>query len=161
MFKKVLFPTNFSDASTRALEYIKQLKGSGTEEVVVLTVIKYHYAFLLDEDSNLNLDDLDQWSVKEVQKRLEAVTQELTDNGFKVKGILVKGVVWNKILEVEQREKVCFIVIGSGGKNILKRLLGGSIPEVIIRRSKQPVFVVKKNDCGPATAQSKIFRGRN
>jgi hypothetical protein len=54
MFKKVLFPTNFSDASTRALEYIKQLKGSGTEEVVVLTVIKYHYAFLLDEDSNLN-----------------------------------------------------------------------------------------------------------
>jgi nucleotide-binding universal stress UspA family protein len=123
--------------------------------------VLFPYAFLLDEDSNLDLDDLDQWSVKDVQKKLETVAQELTDSGFKVKAILVRGVVWNKILEVEQRENVCFIVIGSERKNILKRLLGGSIPEVIIRRSKQPVLVVKRTDCGMPTAKSKIFRGGN
>ena len=46
MFNKILFPTDFSEASTEALEYIKSLKDSGTEEVVVLHVVKGRYSFL-------------------------------------------------------------------------------------------------------------------
>ena len=39
MFKKILYPTDFSDVSKKALEYIKQLKEAGTEEVIVLHVL--------------------------------------------------------------------------------------------------------------------------
>lgn len=161
MFKKILFPTNFSESSTKALEYIKQLKGLGTEEVVVLTVIKYNYAFMADKNSKIGLVDLEEWRVKNVQKKLETVAHELLTKGFKVKANLERGVVCNKILEAEQRENVCLIVIGSERKNIIKRFLWGSIPNAIVKRSKQSVLVVKKTDYGVATAKSETSLGGN
>jgi len=36
MFEKILYPTDFSDASKKALDYIKEFKACGTKEVVVL-----------------------------------------------------------------------------------------------------------------------------
>ena len=39
MFKKVLFPTDFSEVSEKALRYIKELTKSGLKEVVVLHVV--------------------------------------------------------------------------------------------------------------------------
>jgi nucleotide-binding universal stress UspA family protein len=40
MFSKILYPTDFSDVAKRALDYIKKLKASGSEEVSVLHVIE-------------------------------------------------------------------------------------------------------------------------
>ena len=39
MFKKILYPTDFSDVSKQAIDYIKQLKKGGSETVIVLHVI--------------------------------------------------------------------------------------------------------------------------
>jgi nucleotide-binding universal stress UspA family protein len=32
MFEKILYPTDFSDASKKALDYVKQLKKAGAKE---------------------------------------------------------------------------------------------------------------------------------
>ncbi len=43
MFKKILYPTDFSEDAKKALEYVKKLKEAGTEEVVILHIIEaYH-----------------------------------------------------------------------------------------------------------------------
>jgi nucleotide-binding universal stress UspA family protein len=39
MFNKILYPTDFSNDSKRAVAYIKHLKEAGTREVIVLHVI--------------------------------------------------------------------------------------------------------------------------
>jgi nucleotide-binding universal stress UspA family protein len=39
MFEKILYPTDFSDVSKKALDYIKTLKDAGAKEVVVLHII--------------------------------------------------------------------------------------------------------------------------
>ena len=39
MFEKILYPTDFSNVSKKALKYIKRLKDAGAKEVVVLHVI--------------------------------------------------------------------------------------------------------------------------
>ncbi|MHC1584157.1 MAG: universal stress protein, partial [Methanosarcinales archaeon] len=39
MFTKILYPTDFSDCSKKALEYVKKLKEAGTREVIVFHVI--------------------------------------------------------------------------------------------------------------------------
>ena len=39
MFEKILYPTDFSDVSKKALDYLVQLKDAGTKEIVVLHVI--------------------------------------------------------------------------------------------------------------------------
>jgi len=61
MFEKILYPTDFSDASKKALDYIKQLKGAGTKEVVVLHVIDEreieHIAHL--PELNVSIEELE------------------------------------------------------------------------------------------------------
>ena len=42
MFSKILHPTDFSEPSTKAIEYVKKLKEAGTIEVIVLHVIDEH-----------------------------------------------------------------------------------------------------------------------
>ncbi len=48
MFRKILYPTDFSDVSKNALNYLKQLKESGAEEILVLHVIDELYSGLLN-----------------------------------------------------------------------------------------------------------------
>lgn len=36
MFKKILYPTDFSDVAVKVFDYIKELKGSGLKTVVLL-----------------------------------------------------------------------------------------------------------------------------
>ena len=42
VFSKILYPTEFSEQSTKAIEYVKKLKEAGTIEVIVLHVIDEH-----------------------------------------------------------------------------------------------------------------------
>ncbi len=60
MFRKILFPTDFSDVAARALEFVKQLKDSGAEEVVLLNVLEEKYFYLSEEFPAIDLETLDQ-----------------------------------------------------------------------------------------------------
>ena len=39
MFSKILYPTDFSEPSKKAVKYVKKLKEAGTKEAIVLYVI--------------------------------------------------------------------------------------------------------------------------
>jgi len=49
-----------------------------------------------------------------------------------------------EILRVEEEEGVSIIVIGSHGKTNIKEMLLGSVSEKVIRKSKNPVLVIKR-----------------
>jgi nucleotide-binding universal stress UspA family protein len=55
MFKKILYPTDFSDVSKKALEFVKGLKAAGAEEVVVLHVVDMRHFTGPDVGSALDL----------------------------------------------------------------------------------------------------------
>jgi nucleotide-binding universal stress UspA family protein len=153
MFKKVLFPTNFSAVSMKALEYVKELKELGTEEIVLLNVIKEQYYYLSDD---LYLKDLDRPAEllkREVREKLKTIAAELQERGFKVKVIIARGLPSSRILDVAQEEKISSIILGSLGKGILKKIFLGSVSEAVIRGSKHPVFVIK--DDSPLRADPK------
>ena len=144
MFKKILFPTDFSDVAARALEFVKQLKDSGAEEVVVLNVIEEKYYYLSEEYPTVDLETLDQNLRKDVLKKLTDLANDLHEKGFKVKVITAKGIPAGEIIRIEQEERVSIIVLGSHGVSNLKEMLLGSVSEAVIRKSKQPVLVVKR-----------------
>ena len=65
-------------------------------------------------------------------------------SGLIVKVRIETGVPLKEILKVEEEEKVSAIVIGSHGKTNIKEMLLGSVSEKVIRRSKNPVLVIKR-----------------
>ena len=153
MFEKILFPIDFSDGTTEALKYIKQLKECGTEEVVLLAIVEDNYLDTLADNPKL-VEKLIEESIKEAKKNLEIVALGLLNQGFKVKAKIATGISWKKILDETQKENISLIIIGSYGKNIIKRLLWRAVSKVVIKKSSQPVLVIPKNSC--ATDQKKL-----
>jgi nucleotide-binding universal stress UspA family protein len=146
MFEKILFPTDFSDASKKALGYIKQLKEAGAKEVVVLHVIDEreieHIAHIpgIDMDAE-ELEKRKEESAKEGMKEIEA---ELRKSGLQVKTRIEKGIPFRDILKVEEEERISVIVVGSHGKSCIAEMLLGSVSEKVIRKSNKPVLVVRR-----------------
>jgi nucleotide-binding universal stress UspA family protein len=146
MFKKILYPTDFSDVAVKALDYIKHLKEAGSQEVVVLHVINQR---TIDGLSRHSVSDshIDTWlkTAKTVaQESLTEMRKELEDLGFTVKTIIKTGFPWNEILNLEEQEDPSIIVIGSHGRSNIGEIFLGSVSERVIRRCKRPVMVIKK-----------------
>ena len=144
MFEKILYPTDFSDVSRKALDYIKQLKVAGTKEIIVLHVIDERKieAIVLygTRESYLIINRIEEEAGKEVS----AIEKELKESGFEVKVRIETGIPLREILRVEEEEKVSLIVIGSHGKTNIKEMLLGSVSEKVIRKSSKPVLAVRR-----------------
>ncbi|HUT69275.1 MAG TPA: universal stress protein [Desulfatiglandales bacterium] len=144
MLEKVLYPTDFSDVSKKALGYIKQLKQAGIKEVVVLHVIDEREIDAIFQHSAVRFEDIVRSIRADAKKEMDAVERELEGNGFTVKVKIERGIPFQSILRLEEEEDVSVIVIGSHGKSNVKEMLLGSVSEKVIRKSKKPVLVVKR-----------------
>jgi nucleotide-binding universal stress UspA family protein len=147
MFEKILYPTDFSDASKKALDYIKQLKGAGTKEVVVLHVIDEreieHIAHL--PELNLSTEELEKSKREYAKEEMKAIESELKNSGFEVKTRIDKGIPFRDILKAEEQEKdVSVVILGSHGKSCITEMLLGSVSEKVVRKSNKPVLVVRR-----------------
>jgi nucleotide-binding universal stress UspA family protein len=143
MFKKILFPTDFSDVSQKAVKYIKQLKGAGAQEVIVLHVIDDKELLVLSRipDQYLQITTLME---KEIAKEMTAVEADMTAEGFSVKLIVKTGKPFTEIMMTAAEEKVSIIVVGSHGRSNIGEMLMGSVSENVIRHAKVPLLVVSR-----------------
>jgi nucleotide-binding universal stress UspA family protein len=144
MLEKILYPTDFSDASKKALDYIKQLKQAGIKEVVVLHVIDEREIDAVFQHSAVRFEDIVRSIRADAKKDMDAVERELKKDGLTVKVRIERGIPFREILRVEEEEGISAIVIGSHGKSNIKEMLLGSVSEAVIRKSKKPVLVVKR-----------------
>jgi len=154
MFKKILYPTDFSEPAIKALNYIKQLKPAGVKEVVILNVIHQRLIDSIDLihsvaqwEPDLYAGETEELVAKlktDRKKVMEKTAAELKACGYQVKVRIEKGIPTNVILKVESEERVSAIVIGSHGLSSSKENLIGSVVEKVVRRSKKPVLVVKR-----------------
>jgi nucleotide-binding universal stress UspA family protein len=147
MFRKILYPTDFSGVSKIAIEYLRQLKESGVEEILVLHVIDerdLQYAYLYVFDENGVEKDLNQKLKDDATNKLAEIEDKLKGCGFKITSRIEFGIPLKEILKAEQQEDISMIIIGSHGKSNVKEMLLGSVSEKIVRKCKKPVLVVKR-----------------
>jgi len=147
MFKKILYPTDFSDVAAKALDYIKQLKEAGAQEVIVLHVINQRIVDGLRRHAMLEKDIL-QWQKKagEIAKdSLSEMSKDLEQLGFTVKHVVKIGFPWREILDVEAAEAPSILIIGSHGRSNLGEVFLGSVSDRVIRKSRGPVMVIKRD----------------
>ena len=147
MFKKILYPTDFSDVAAKALDYIKQLREAGSQEVVILHVINQRTidGLMRHSISDINIDNWREKAKEVAQESLTEICKELEDVGFSVKSIIKTGFPWHEILDLEEEEAPSIIVIGSHGRSNIGEIFLGSVSERVIRKCKRPVMVIKRD----------------
>ena len=143
MFKTILYPTDFSEVSEKAFDYIKQLKEAGAEKVIVLHVIDQrtinavHYHMENSQKLEINL-------TAQAEEELQEIKKKLVDVGLEIETVLQTGFPAREILKAEKDNEVSVIVIGSHGRSNMEEMLLGSISEKVIRKCEKPVLVVKR-----------------
>ena len=143
MFKKILFPTDFSDVSQKAVKYIKQLKGAGAQEVIVLHVIDEKELLVLSRVPDQYLQIKAQME-KEIAKEMAAIEADMTAEGFRIKLKVKAGKPFTEIMMTAADEKVSIIVVGSHGRSNIEEMLMGSVSENVIRHAKVPLLVISR-----------------
>lgn len=143
MFAKLLFPTDFSETSKKAMPYVKQMKGAGTTEVVVLHVIDQRDLDALAKASG-GSQRVEEQTESAERIELAAIEDELKREGFAVKTILRVGNPQREIVDLAATEGVSLIVLGSHGHTNIADIILGATSENVIRHSKVPVLVVSR-----------------
>ena len=144
MFERILYPTDFSDVSRKAMDYLMRLKDAGAKEIVLLHVIDERGIGTVTRFAPGNADSVIQSIEADSRKEAQSIEKELNQRGFTVKVRIVTGIPLREILRAEEEEKVSVIVIGSHGKTNLEEMFLGSVSEKVIRKSKKPVLIIKR-----------------
>ena len=150
MYTKILYPTDFSDCSAKALKHIMKLTEAGTEEVVVLHVLDVRKVetavsglVSIGETERRYQDKLLKQMESDAEKKLDEVKDKLENRVMKVDIKIVTGIPFKEILELEKKMGISLIVLGSHGKSNIREMFLGSVSEKVIRKSKKPVLVLK------------------
>jgi nucleotide-binding universal stress UspA family protein len=144
MFKKILYPTDFSDVSIKALDYIKELRDVGAEAVTLLHVLDERGLRAIQQYAAEFSRKLRNEMVESAEIELALIEKQLKEAGFRVEKRIEVGNIVREILRIEKEEDISFILIGSHGVSNLEEMFLGSVSEKVIRKCTKPIFVVKR-----------------
>ncbi len=141
LFKKILYPTDWSTYAKRAKEFLPDLHKLGASEVVIVHVME-DFGDCVDVPVPFR-----EAAEKEIESRarenIENLARELQFYGFLVKSRIVQGKPYCEIMRIASQENASLIVIGSQGKGFVKGILWGSVSQRVAEYSEKPVLVVK------------------
>lgn len=138
-FRKILYPTDFSDPSWKALRYVKKLGQAVAKDAVVMHVqdVRKRVPEVMKKLSKYDRIDL---------QALNKIKRELETTGIRAKTLLVEGVPFVAINKVAERENASLIVMGSHGRSSLKEMLIGSTTENVVRNTDRAILVIHRQD---------------
>jgi nucleotide-binding universal stress UspA family protein len=142
--KKILFATDFSEASQHALQYASWLAACTKAKLYIVHVSQRETApvgELFDEEPAPDTQELDRLrSVRPGDANIECEHRVLTGETGSVETVDPAA----KIVEFANREHVDMIVLGTHGRSGFGHLLMGSVAESVVRHAHCPVVTVRQ-----------------
>ncbi len=143
---KILTPVDFSDGSRMSLEYsffLAETFDAVIEILHVLEPITYSPAEPWLSAHHPDHQGLETKAHAEAEKGLARILDNLKAHQRKrVFSYIAKGKPYERIVETAVQDKVSLIVVCTHGRTGLKRVLLGSVTEMVVRHAPCPVLVV-------------------
>jgi len=137
VLRHVLLPTDFSEISFRALEYVERLAAKGLEQVTVLNALDVPgggEAYPPDYQeiaTGAARDLLEQWKERLLKARVPVVNDRFNP-----------GHPIPAILQVLESQDISLIVMGTQGKGFIKEIFLGSVAHNVSRLATCPVLLI-------------------
>lgn len=141
--KKILVPTDFSDQAENALKVAVQLARAHNAEIYLLHIIEIP---LHEVDAMSSHSDLPEalFFMKLAHKKFENILSKDYLQDVKVHETVDFHEIFKGVFHNCTKHNIDLVIMGSNGVSGLKEMLIGSNTEKIVRTSKTPVLVVKK-----------------
>lgn len=152
MFRKVLFPVDFSEGFYKAAENFGKKNHIDLKEVILLHVIDEGrleemmsgYSFFY-KGTERALKEIKHKLEKEVMDKLEELQSKI-HKSFKVdktKIMIRFGTPWEEIIKVSEEENVSLIVMPSHGRMSFSYEILGSTTVRVLRKATKPLLIIK------------------
>lgn len=139
-FERILFPTDFSDTSKRALDAAVAMTEDMDAELFVLHVIDDSLISThVEEERHIILKELRRHALDEMRKQLPA---ELMKN-FETIGAVKRGDPGKQISSYAETHHCDLVVMGTHGRTGVERVLIGSVADKVVRRANCAVYLVR------------------
>jgi nucleotide-binding universal stress UspA family protein len=139
--QRILVPIDFSDASTRALEYGSRLAATLGAELTVVHVVAPLVTHAWMEGAEQGGDTIDAWLTDAHATLAEAVAS-VHGHVPVVRGTVAIGLEAEEILDFTSRQRIDLIVMGMHGHGRRQRWLHGSVTDQVLRRAPCPVLAI-------------------
>ena len=151
---RILVPSDFSEDSTRALEYAEDFARMFGAEIVVLHVDQILAPIAIGPAPGAGYDPSAMAAVGKIaeeqralaQRELDRIVKKLQDEGLRARGLLRSGAPFVEIVTAAQKENAGLIVMGTHGRSALAHILMGSVAERVVRKAPCPVLTVRHPD---------------
>ena len=140
--KKIIIPTDFSDFSLNALEYGVNLFSD--EEVIFYFV----HAFGVPNGAAMAVKNLDTILRDEAERSFENFLPKLKvllKSNHTVKSRIINASLIESVKDVERKEKINFILMGTAGATGIKEIFFGSNASDAAANTKAPLITIPVN----------------
>lgn len=141
--RRILCPTDFSDASRRALELAVPLARQFGAEIYLLHVVPTVPRLEPSPTYHFDVPEYERHLREEARRQLETFGE--TVDGVRVHKLLADGDAAEGILRAVEEHRIDWIVIATAGRTGLGRAVFGSVAEKVVRRATCPVLVIRQH----------------
>jgi nucleotide-binding universal stress UspA family protein len=128
----ILFPLDLEESTEALLPAVKEIQKIGVREIRLLHVV-HPVDALADPDT-----------ITQRSETLRRYREKLIENGIPVvRGEVVIGTPWLEIAERARSGDIAFIMMGSQGKGLLRRIFLGSQTENVIYHTNSSLFILR------------------
>jgi nucleotide-binding universal stress UspA family protein len=143
-FRRILAPTDFSPASTRALRKAAELARAEGGHLIVAHVLGPPISYVGDGYiPPATYAELEAAARRAGRRRLDAAVGRLAKAGVKSRGVLLEGTAAEQIAGAARRYRADVIVMGTHGRSGLSRFLLGSVAQRVLTLAPCPVLTVR------------------
>lgn len=140
--RHILVPVDFSEGSSRAIEYAVGIGDKFSSRITLLHVLEP--APPPPDGPMFSFDTYGQAMAEAASKELHRLSSTVTLN-MKVDTDMTTGIPWSSIVERAGQGGIDLIVMPTHGRTALKHLVLGSVAERVVQHAPCPVLVVRRH----------------
>lgn len=141
--RKIVAPVDFSDYSTKALDYVRAFAGQFGAEVTLVHVVE---PTVIPDNFGIvppSYEEVGAALIKAAEERLRKLTPSIASDASTVRVEVRSGRAPWEIVRVAEEVEADLIIITTHGYTGLKHVLMGSTAELIVRHAPCPVLTVR------------------
>ena len=141
-FKKILFPVDFSEVSSKIVPYVITMADKFNAEVHLIFVVRKleHYRSIFV--SPVTVEDFESEIVLGAETKMEEFVQEFFKSILKPKTKILIGDIAEEIIKYIKAQGIDLVIIGTHGRKGMDRIILGNIADRVIRSAPVPVLSV-------------------
>jgi len=140
--RNILFATDFSEYSRRALPYLTSLARKFGSSVYLWHIVMPSQLTIGAPEAAPSLDE-SEW--RSSAEELNEIAHRPEFDGLNVKAILPGGTVHDELIRIVNENRIDLILVGTHGRTGTRRPMAGSVAEQVCGSASCPVLTVGPN----------------